>query len=48
VIIDKIRFLKSAYPDATVLLVSNDNELCKDARRLGAQDLSVLDFGSFL
>jgi len=48
VIIDKIRFLKTAYPDSTVLLVSNDNELCKDARRLGAQNLSVLDFGSYL
>jgi hypothetical protein len=48
VIIDQIRFLKGAYPDATVLLVSNDNDLCKDARRLGAQNLSVLDFGGFL
>jgi len=48
VIIDKIRFLKTAYPDTAVLLVSNDNELCKDARRLGARNLSVLEFGSFL
>ncbi len=48
VIIDKIRFLKSAYPDTTVLLVSNDNELCKDGRRLGARNVSVLEFGSFL
>jgi len=48
VIIDQIRFLKTAYPESTVLLVSNDNGLCKDARRLGAQDLSVLDFGGFL
>jgi len=48
VIIDQIRFLKSAYPDTDVLLVSNDNDLCKDARKLGAQDLAVLDFGGFL
>ena len=48
VIIDQIRFLKSAYPDTDVLLVSNDNDLCKDARKLGAQDLAVLDFGAFL
>ncbi|MFA7172210.1 MAG: hypothetical protein WC340_02140 [Kiritimatiellia bacterium] len=48
VIIDKIRFLKTAYPDANLLLVSNDNDLCREARRLGAQNLSVLDFGSYL
>lgn len=48
VIVDQIRFFKSAYPQSTVLLVSNDNELCRNARKLGAQDLSVLDFGGFL
>lgn len=48
VIIDKIRFLKTAYPKANILLVSNDNDLCREARRLGAQNLSVLDFGSYL
>ncbi|MDD2598851.1 MAG: hypothetical protein PHO37_06465 [Kiritimatiellae bacterium] len=48
VLIDKIRFLKGAYPEANLLLVSNDNDLCREARRLGAQNLSVLDFGGYL
>ena len=48
VIIDQIRFFKTNDPDANVLLVSNDNDLCKEARRLGAKDLAVLDFGAFL
>ncbi|MFO7937892.1 MAG: hypothetical protein R6V06_09860 [Kiritimatiellia bacterium] len=48
VIIDQIRFLKSSSPETDVLLVSNDNDLCKEARRLGAKDMAVLDFGAFL
>ncbi len=48
VLVDQVRFFRSAAPDTTVLLVSNDNELCRESRRLGAQDLSVVDFGAFL
>ncbi len=48
VLIDQIRFLKSVDADAAVLLVSNDNDLCREARRLGAKDIAVADFGAFL
>jgi hypothetical protein len=48
VLLDNLRFFKSTAPDTPVLLVSNDNELCLAARRLGAQDIPVLDLGAFL
>jgi hypothetical protein len=48
VLIDQIRFLKSVDADAAVLLVSNDKDLCREARRLGAKDIAVADFGAFL
>ena len=48
VILDNLRFFKSTSPDTAVLLVSNDGDLCLAARRLGAQDVAVLDFGAFL
>ncbi len=48
VIIDNLRFFKSSSPDTLVILVSNDNDLCAAARRLGALDIAVLDLGAFL
>jgi len=48
VLLDNIRFFTSASPDTPVLLVSNDQDLCANARRLGAVDLPVLDFGAFI
>ena len=47
VLLDNIRFFKTADPDMTVLLVSNDADLCKSAIRLGAQVVPVLDLGAF-
>ncbi len=47
VILDNIRFFKSASPEIPVLLASNDNDLCVAARRLGAQEIPVLDLGAF-
>jgi predicted nucleic acid-binding Zn-ribbon protein len=48
VILDNLRFFKTSSPETDVFLVSNDNELCGAARRLGAQTVPVLDFGAFL
>ncbi len=48
VILDNLRFFKSSSPDTLVILVSNDNDLCAAARRLGALDIAVLDLGAFL
>ena len=48
VILDNLRFFKSTAPETPVLLVSNDNDPCLAARRLGAQDIPVLDLGAFL
>lgn len=47
VLLDNIRFCKSASPDMPVILVSNDQDLCANARRLGALTLPVLDLGAF-
>ncbi|MCL2104360.1 MAG: hypothetical protein FWH21_04800, partial [Kiritimatiellaeota bacterium] len=47
VLLDNIRFFKGSDPDMTVLLVSNDADLCKSAIRLGAQVVSVLELGAF-
>jgi hypothetical protein len=47
VLLDNIRFFKSASPDTPVILASNDQDLCINARRLGARDLPVLDLGAF-
>lgn len=47
VLLDNIRFFRGADPGMTVLLVSNDTDLCKSAVRLGAQTVSVLELGSF-
>lgn len=47
VLLDTIRFLKADSPNIPVILVSNDQALCADARRLGAHDLPVLDLGAF-
>ncbi len=48
VILDNLRFFKSSSPDMPVILVSNDNDLCTAARRLGALGIAVLDLGAFL
>lgn len=48
VLLDNIRFFISASPETPILLVSNDQDLCANARRLGAVDLPVLDFGAFI
>ena len=48
VILDNLRFFKTTSPETAVILVSNDGDLCSAARRLGAQDVAVLDFGAFL
>ena len=48
VLLDNIRFFISASPETPILLVSNDHDLCANARRLGAADLPVLDFGAFI
>lgn len=48
VILDNLRFFKTTAPDLPVVLVSNDNDLCSAARRLGAVTLAVLDLGVFL
>ena len=47
VLVDNVRFFKTASPDIPVILASNDQGLCADARRLGALDLPVLDLGAF-
>jgi len=47
VLIDNIRFFKGADPEMTVLLVSDDADLCKTASRLGAQIVPVLELGAF-
>ena len=47
VLLDNVRFFKSSAPDLAVILVSNDRDLCLAARRLGACDLPVLEFGAF-
>lgn len=48
VILDNIRFFTTTSPELPVILVSNDNDLCTAARRLGARDIAVLDLGAFL
>jgi len=47
VLLDNIRFFKRQDPDMTVLLISNDTDLCKTAVRLGAQTMPVLELGAF-
>lgn len=48
VIIENLRFFKTSAPDMRVFLVSNDKDLRDTARRLGACNVEVLDFGAFL
>lgn len=48
VILDNLRFFNTTSPELPVILVSNDNDLCSAARRLGARDIAVLDLGTFL
>ena len=46
-LLDNIRFFR-AGADFPILLVTNDNALAGEARRLGAVILNALEFGSFL
>lgn len=46
-LLDNIRFFR-AGGDFPILLVTNDNALAGEARRLGAKILSALEFGAFL
>ena len=46
-LLDNIRFFR-AGGEVSILLVTNDNGLAGDARRLGARILSALEFGAFL
>ncbi|MBP5320367.1 MAG: hypothetical protein J6334_05215 [Kiritimatiellae bacterium] len=48
VLVDLIRFYRQSDPSTPVLLISDDRELCGNARRLGGQTLGVLTFGAFL
>lgn len=48
VILDNVRFFRSASPQTAVFLVSNDHDLCQSALKLGAQSVAVLDLGAFL
>lgn len=47
VLLDMIRFFAEANPEMTLLLVTNDNDLRKEAHRLGAQTIPVLELGAF-
>ena len=47
VLLDNVRFFRSVGNTA-VVLASNDNALCAEARRLGAHVISALDLGSLL
>lgn len=47
VLVDNVRFFKSAQPEVPVLLVSDDRELCSNARRLGAETLGVMELAGF-
>jgi hypothetical protein len=47
VLLDTLRFFKTASPDAHTMLVSNDRDLCTAARKLGAKTLPVLELGAF-
>lgn len=47
VLLDMIRFFAQANPEMTLLLVTNDNDLRKEAHRLGAQTIPVLELGAF-
>jgi hypothetical protein len=47
VLLDNIRFFKSASPDTSVILASDDQDLCVNARRLGALALPILELGAF-
>lgn len=48
VLLDNIRFFRTADPAISILLVSNDNALGTEARRLGAQTMSALELGATL
>lgn len=47
VLLDNVRFFHSVG-NTPIVLASNDSDLCAEARRLGAQTVSALEFGSLL
>ena len=48
VIVEEVRFFRKESEESMVLLVTNDNELAGEARRLGARTLSPMDLVPFL
>lgn len=48
VLIDAVRYFKSSDPQLAVLLVSDDRDLRKRARKAGAEVMAVLEFGPYL
>ncbi len=48
VLLDDIRFLRGVDGDIPVILASNDNALCGQARRLGAATVGAVDIGALL
>jgi hypothetical protein len=48
VLLDNVRFFRAVDPTIPILLVSNDNALGAEARRLGAQTLAALELGAVL
>lgn len=48
VLLDDIRFLRGVDADIPIILASNDNALCGQARRLGASTVAATDIGALL
>jgi len=48
VLLDDIRFLRGVDAEIPVILASNDNALCGQARRLGAVTVAATDIGALL
>lgn len=48
VLLLNISFFKKEEPSLPVLMVSDDQDLCAQARRLGAKTIPVLEYGAFL
>lgn len=48
VLLDNIRFLRGVDAEIPVILASNDNALCGQARRIGAVTIAATDIGALL
>lgn len=48
VLVDSIRFFKTSEPELTILLVSDDKDLCTQVQKLGAETVGVVEFGDYL